>query len=125
MKNALDIFWTLAPLALGGLWIVTDCRRPPSRVHVRRNGAGVGFRGSGSIEFCGKATAMTIENIQRARALAQRLAHAADDVLKNCTYEYETLDKRKHKGLSTGKQTAALRRLSMDLTRALAEMRKP
>lgn len=23
MKNALDIFWTLAPLALGGLWIVT------------------------------------------------------------------------------------------------------
>lgn len=23
MKNALDIFWILTPLALGGMWIVT------------------------------------------------------------------------------------------------------
>lgn len=68
---------------------------------------------------------MTIENIKRARALAQRFAHATDAVLKDCTYEYETLNKCKHTGLNTGKQTGALRRLSMELTRALAEMRKP
>lgn len=68
---------------------------------------------------------MTVENIQRARALAQRFAHAADAVIRDCTYEYEMPDKRKRMSLSTGKQTGALRRASMDLTRALAEMRRP
>lgn len=68
---------------------------------------------------------MTIANIKRARTLAQRFAHSADAVLRDCTYGYEAFDKKKHEGLSTGKQTGALRRLSLDLTRALAEMRRP
>lgn len=62
---------------------------------------------------------MKYKDVQTAIAEAKRLINAAKKVKQ---YEYNG---RKFDGVETGKESAALRRASMDLTRALAEMRKP
>lgn len=67
---------------------------------------------------------MTIENIKRAQAEAKRFLTYAKDVLENGTHE-STWQGKITQYLDHGKRTGALRRASMDLTRALAEMRKP
>lgn len=60
---------------------------------------------------------MTIENIKRAQVEARKFLERVEDVRKM----EERGDFLEWKG---SKQTSALRRTSMDLTRALAEMRK-
>jgi len=64
---------------------------------------------------------MTIENIKRAQAEAKRFLTCADAVVREAMFFPE---KPNVKFVSTGKHSGALRRASMDLTRALAEMRK-
>jgi hypothetical protein len=63
---------------------------------------------------------VTIEQIDKTMNEARRFMELAADVLGNCTHRIG-----EHVYLDTGKKTGALRRASMDLTRALAEMRKP
>lgn len=62
---------------------------------------------------------MNTHTIKQANQLAKSFAKQADYVLRNCLYEIHD-----RTILERGKHTAALRRLSMDLTRALAELRK-
>ena len=63
---------------------------------------------------------MQIDQIERAKRLAANFVVQASDVLKT-----EVMDES-YKHLTAGpKQTGAFRRLSLDLTRALADMRKP
>lgn len=66
---------------------------------------------------------MTVENIKRAQAEAKRFLDCVEDVLENGTHE-STWQGETAYCLDHGKRTGALRRASMDLTRALAEMRK-
>ena len=69
---------------------------------------------------------MTVENIKKARAEVERFLVCVDKVLEESVSEYTGVV---HEGtwsvLDTGKNTGALRRASLDLTRSLAEMRKP
>lgn len=62
---------------------------------------------------------MKHSEIQKAVAQAKRFLLAAKSV-KQTNYQGRNFD-----GIETGKESGALRRASMDLTRALAEMRKP
>lgn len=62
---------------------------------------------------------MTIENIKRAQAIAKRFLDSVDDVLKNSTKEL-VWNGKNTRHLEHGKRTGALKRASMDLTRALA-----
>lgn len=64
---------------------------------------------------------MTIENIKLAQAEAKRFLERADAVVRNA---WSFQDKPNIKFVTKGKRASALRRASMDLTRALAEMRK-
>lgn len=64
---------------------------------------------------------MTIENIKLAQAEAKRFMDCADAVVENA---WSFQDKPNIKFVTQGKRASALRRASMDLTRALAEMRK-
>ncbi len=66
---------------------------------------------------------MTIENIKRAQTDAKRFLACAEDMLKNGVHEV-TWTGKTTRMLARGKRSSALRRASMDLTRALAEMRK-
>lgn len=66
---------------------------------------------------------MDAEKIKTAEAEAKRfLARFATWRKAQCTYEGHSGQRF---SIGTPKQSAALRRASLDLTRALAEMRKP
>lgn len=65
----------------------------------------------------GMEEAMTIENIKRAQAEARRFLDRVDDLM------FQVEEPTGH--VWSSKESGALRRASMDLTRALAEMRKP
>jgi len=72
---------------------------------------------------------MSPADVKAAIVEAERFIARAKQLLATDVTEWEgsALVLRKWHGgsLSAGKQTAAVRRASMDLTRALAEMRKP
>jgi hypothetical protein len=65
---------------------------------------------------------MERNRINEARALAEKLIFAIDAM-----HEREARDDnfRRMMGIVGFKETAAVRRVSLDLTRSLAEMRKP
>lgn len=69
--------------------------------------------------------------VKAARADAQRFISRCDELLAMQVEQYDHETKRRDKLPWTGayatatKQTGAVRRASMDLTRSLAEMRKP
>lgn len=65
---------------------------------------------------------MTVENIKRAQAEAKRFFECADAVLHFAVKSFP--DHPEYEWVESGKRSGALRRASMDLTRALAEMRK-
>ena len=69
---------------------------------------------------------MNIDKIEEAAAAAQIFIKRLKDL--HDVGEYKDRKKhpmQRHWSLSGSKETAALRRASLDLTRALAEMRKP
>ena len=66
---------------------------------------------------------MTDEGIKRAVSEAKRFVKAAEKALGD-RYDYTVGDHR-FQGRTEGKASGACRRASMDLTRALAEMRRP
>lgn len=61
---------------------------------------------------------MTIENIKRAQAEAKRFLERVDDLIFQINEPIGLVWR-------PSKESGALRRASMDLTRALAEMRRP
>lgn len=62
---------------------------------------------------------MIMKNIQRAKQEAIRFLDRVENI------EYSLSDKPKSFLIFASKESGALRRASMDLTRALAEMRRP
>ena len=75
---------------------------------------------------------MNRRTVKDARAEAQRFIARCDALLATQVEQYDHETNRRSKtpwdgiyAFSAPKQTAAARRASMDLTRALAEMRKP
>jgi len=67
---------------------------------------------------------MTVISLKRAIEEAKRFIRAAEEVeITLVTPDDETT--RTYSYVVTGKESAACKRASMDLTRALAEMRKP
>jgi hypothetical protein len=68
---------------------------------------------------------VTIENIEKARAEARKFMDCAHIVLSKSVRPYTDMHGRHCQRLDTGKNTGSLRRASLDLTRSLAEMRKP
>lgn len=65
---------------------------------------------------------MNINTVKSARTLAERFIRKADAILDNLGGEDEPSEN--HWPITGTKETGALRRASLDLTRALAEMRK-
>ena len=65
---------------------------------------------------------MNIENIKKAKEEALRFVERVDELLREKT-KYDSGDKKYW--FNAPKQSGAVRRASLDLTRALAEMRKP
>jgi len=75
---------------------------------------------------------MTVDNIKMARAIAERFVACADKVLKESVGSYITEGRVtvadttfETEYIRAGKNSGALRRASLDLSRALAKMRKP
>ena len=68
---------------------------------------------------------MTIDNIKKARVEARKFLDCAHIVLSESVRPYTDIHGRECLSLETGKNTAALRRVSLDLWRSLAGMRKP
>ena len=72
---------------------------------------------------------MTIQSIERAVQEAERFLAAVKrlEVYPLSSPIYATWEKRgdQHKRIEPGRATGAVRRASLDATRALAEMRKP
>ena len=71
---------------------------------------------------------MRIDNARRVRDLAQEVVHLIDAATARARRDREeTNEHYRSAGLDplTAPESSALRRRSMDLTRALAEMRKP
>lgn len=71
---------------------------------------------------------MTFDKIGAARDAAERfirLADAAVERAKSDDEAYAEFDFPKASGAQYTRESGAMRRASMDLTRALAEMRKP
>jgi hypothetical protein len=66
---------------------------------------------------------VTVENIMTARAEAERFLACLDNVCRESIKSYSGDRGREY--LDTGKNSGALRRASLDLTRSLAVMRKP
>jgi hypothetical protein len=66
---------------------------------------------------------MNAENIKTAQRLAKEFAKLASDVLAT-ERTIQSRDGGAYKRIDSGKLTGALRRKSMDLTRALADMRR-
>ena len=67
---------------------------------------------------------MTVESIKQAVSEANRFLHAAKVAL-NTQDKYKTVNGIELNTLPNGKANGAVKRASMDLTRALAEMRRP
>ena len=65
---------------------------------------------------------MNYETMQEAITEAKRFIKAAEQVP---FHTVKAIDKKDYTYITTGKESGACRRASLDLTRALARMRKP